>query len=205
MKILRKLDRVELQGKRVLLRADLNVPMKEGKVTDATRIQRFVPTLQYLHDVGAIVIVTSHLGRPKGTFNPAMSLKLVADILAQLSNLRIEFIGKSVGQQALAKTKEMKAGGVALLENLRFHLEEILVQRWGLARYYRTVSCVDECYALAMTELSGEGMNSVLEKLFKSIRKRGVGVGVFPRRPKDIKSCARLVGWLRLFSEIAQK
>ena len=96
MKILRKLDGVELQGKRVLLRADLNVPIRESRVSDATRIQRFVPTLQYLHDVGAIVIVTSHLGRPKGTFNPAMSLKLVADILAQLSNLRIEFIGKSV-------------------------------------------------------------------------------------------------------------
>ena len=55
-------------------------------------------------------------------------------------------------------------------EKLRFHLEEILVQRWGLARYYQTVSCVDECYALAMTELSGAGLNSVLEKLFKSIR-----------------------------------
>ena len=119
MKNLRKLDRVELQGKRVLLRADLNVPMKEGKVTDATRIQRFIPTLQYLHKAGAIVIVTSHLGRPKGKFKVEMSLKPVADSLAQLSNLRIEFIGESV-----AKTKEMKAGEVALLENLRFHLEE---------------------------------------------------------------------------------
>ena len=124
MKNLRKLDRVELQGKRVLLRADLNVPMKEGKVTDATRIQRFIPTLQYLHKAGAIVIVTSHLGRPKGKFKVEMSLKPVADSLAQLSNLRIEFIGESVGQESVAKTKEMKAGEVALLENLRFHLEE---------------------------------------------------------------------------------
>lgn len=124
MKNLRKLDRVELQGKRVLLRADLNVPMKEGKVTDATRIQRFIPTLQYLHKAGAIAIVTSHLGRPKGKFNAAMSLKPVADSLAQLSNLRIEFIGASVGQEALAMTERMIAGDVALLENLRFHLEE---------------------------------------------------------------------------------
>ena len=124
MKILRKLDRVELQGKRVLLRADLNVPMKEGKVTDATRIQRFIPTLQYLHKAGAIVIVTSHLGRPKGKFNAAMSLEPVADSLAQLSNLRIEFIREAVSQEALAKTKGMKAGDVALLENLRFYLEE---------------------------------------------------------------------------------
>ena len=124
MKILRKLDRVELQGKRVLLRADLNVPMKEGKVTDATRIQRFIPTLQYLHKAGAIVIVTSHLGRPNGKFNAAMSLEPVVDSLAQLSNLRIEFIGEAVSQEALAKTKGMKAGDVALLENLRFYLEE---------------------------------------------------------------------------------
>ena len=124
MKNLRKLDRVELQGKRVLLRADLNVPMKEGKVTDATRIQRFILTLQYLHEAGAIVIIISHLGRPKGKFNVEMSLKTVADSLAQLSNLRIEFIGTSVGQESVAKTKKMKAGEVALLENLRFHLEE---------------------------------------------------------------------------------
>ena len=124
MKNLRKLDRVELQSKRVLLRADLNVPMKEGKVTDATRIQRFIPTLQYLHNAGAIVIIISHLGRPKGKFNVEMSLKPVADSLAQLSNLRIEFIGESVGQESVAKTKGMKAGDVALLENLRFHLEE---------------------------------------------------------------------------------
>ncbi len=124
MKNLRKLDRIELQGKRVLMRADLNVPMKEGKVTDATRIQRFIPTLQYLQKAGAIVIVTSHLGRPKGKFNAAMSLRPVADSLAQLSNLGIEFLGASVGQEALAKTEGMKAGDVALLENLRFHLEE---------------------------------------------------------------------------------
>ena len=106
------------------MRADLNVPMNEGKVTDATRIQRFITTLQYLHKAGAIVIVTSHLGRPKGKFNVEMSLKTVADSLAQSSNLRIEFIGTSVGQESVAKTKEMKAGEVALLENLRFHLEE---------------------------------------------------------------------------------
>ena len=124
MKNLRKLDRVELQGKRVLLRADLNVPMKEGKVTDATRIQRFIPTLQYLHKAGAIVIVTSHLGRPKGKFNVDMSLKTVADSLAQSSNLRIEFIGTSVGQESVAKTTELKAGEGALLENIRFYKEE---------------------------------------------------------------------------------
>ena len=81
MENLRKLDRVELRGKRIYLRADLNVPMSQGKVTDATRIQRFIPTLQYLHNAGAIVIVTSHLGRPKGKFNVEMSLKTVADSL----------------------------------------------------------------------------------------------------------------------------
>ncbi|MAC42773.1 MAG: phosphoglycerate kinase [Deltaproteobacteria bacterium] len=124
MENLRKLDRVELQGKRIYLRADLNVPMSQGKVTDATRIQRFIPTLQYLHNAGAIVIVTSHLGRPKGKFNAEMSLKPVADLLAQLSNLKIEFIEESVGQEAVAKTKGMRSGEVALLENLRFHIEE---------------------------------------------------------------------------------
>jgi phosphoglycerate kinase len=98
--------------------------MADGKVTDATRIQRFIPTLRYLSNAGAIVIVTSHLGRPKGKFNSSMSLKPVAETLAELSGLRIEFIEDLVGQEALGKTKEIKDGGVALLENLRFYSEE---------------------------------------------------------------------------------
>jgi len=124
MENLRKLDRVELQGKKISLRADLNVPMSRGKVTDDTRIKRFIPTLEYLNNAGAIVIVTSHLGRPKGKFNAEMSLKPVAALLAQLSKLKIEFIEESVGQEAVAKTKGMRSGEVALLENLRFHIEE---------------------------------------------------------------------------------
>ena len=124
MENLRKLDRVELQGKKISLRADLNVPMSRGKVTDDTRIKRFIPTLEYLNNAGAIVIVTSHFGRPKGKFNAEMSLKPVADLLAQLSKLKIEFIEESVGQEAVAKTKGMRSGEVALLENLRFHIEE---------------------------------------------------------------------------------
>ena len=122
MENLRKLDRVELQGKKISLRADLNVPMSRGKVTDDTRIKRFIPTLEYLNNAGAIVIVTSHLGRPKGKFNAEMSLKPVAALLAQLSKLKIEFIEESVGQEAVAKTKGMRSGEVALLENLRFRL-----------------------------------------------------------------------------------
>ena len=124
MENLRKLDRVELQGKKISLRADLNVPMSRGKVTDDTRIKRFIPTLEYLNNAGAIVIVTSHLGRPKGKLNAEMSLKPVAALLAQLSKLKIEFIEESVGQEAVAKTKGMRSGEVALLENLRFHIEE---------------------------------------------------------------------------------
>ena len=124
MENLRKLGRVELQGKKISLRADLNVPMSRGKVTDDTRIKRFIPTLEYLNNAGAIVIVTSHLGRPKGKFNAEMSLKPVAALLAQLSKLKIEFIEESVGQEAVAKTKGMRSGEVALLENLRFHIEE---------------------------------------------------------------------------------
>ena len=98
--------------------------MSRGKVTDDTRIKRFIPTLEYLNNAGAIVIVTSHLGRPKGKFNAEMSLKPVAALLAQLSKLKIEFIEESVGQEAVAKTKGMRSGEVALLENLRFHIEE---------------------------------------------------------------------------------
>ncbi|MBI3453069.1 MAG: phosphoglycerate kinase [Rhodospirillales bacterium] len=119
------LDDLSVSGKRVLVRADLNVPMQDGKVTDQTRIVRLAPTIKELAAKGARVVVLSHFGRPKGKKEPSMSLKpLAAALGAALGNVKIGFAEDCVGAPAEAAIAALKPGGVALLENLRFHKEE---------------------------------------------------------------------------------
>jgi len=121
----RTLDDLDVAGKRVLLRADLNVPMQDGKVSDATRIERVAPTIRELADKGARVIVMSHFGRPKGGPEPAFSLRpLVAPLTAALGGRPVAFAEDCVGPAAQRVVDGLVDGGVALLENLRFHPEE---------------------------------------------------------------------------------
>jgi len=121
----RTLDDLAPQGKRVLVRVDLNVPLKDGRVTDATRIERAAPTLQELSEKGAKVIVLSHFGRPKGKPDPAFSLKpLVEPLSRALGGKPVAFAQDCIGPEAEHVVAAMKAGDVALLENLRFHPEE---------------------------------------------------------------------------------
>lgn len=116
------IDDLDLSGKRVLLRGDLNVPVANGKVTDATRIERLAPTILVLCDKGARVVVMSHFGRPKGKVVPELSLKPVADALsAALGGKAVAFAPDCVGPDAAAVIEGLDPGGVALLENLRFH------------------------------------------------------------------------------------
>ena len=115
------LAQADVSGKRVLVRADLNVPVKDGKVTDATRIERFAPTVQDLVARGAKVIVLSHFDRPKGKRVPEMSLRPIALALAQAIGQDVIFVDDCVGSLAEAATEAMKPGQVALLENLRYH------------------------------------------------------------------------------------
>jgi phosphoglycerate kinase len=119
------LDDLDVAGKRVLVRADLNVPMQDGKVTDATRIERLAPTLNELRQKRARVIVLSHFGRPKGKPDPSMSLKPLAPALgAALGGAEIAFAADCVGKPAEEVVGRLRDGQVALLENLRFHAEE---------------------------------------------------------------------------------
>jgi phosphoglycerate kinase len=118
------IDSERVQGKRVLVRVDLNVPMKNGKVTDATRIERAAPTLKELADKGAKVIVLSHFGRPDGKRVPEMSLKPLVEPLAKALGKPVAFADDCIGPQAEAAVKALKPGDVLLLENLRFHKEE---------------------------------------------------------------------------------
>lgn len=116
------LDDFEVGGRRVLVRADLNVPMRDGRVTDGTRIERLLPTLSNLIDRGARIVVLSHFGRPKGKIVPEMSLRPLAAALGRaLGGVFVQFAEDCVGPAAEAVVTKLGDGDVALLENLRFH------------------------------------------------------------------------------------
>ena len=113
------------KGKRILMRADFNVPMDENrKITDDSRILGVLPTIQYLLDAGAKLILMSHLGRPKGEVNPKYSLEPVAERLSELLNKPVKMSKDVIGEDAKKLVAELKDGDVMLLENLRFHKEE---------------------------------------------------------------------------------
>jgi phosphoglycerate kinase len=124
MSAFRTIDSLDVAGKRVLVRVDFNVPMKDGKVTDTTRIDRTLPTLRELSEKGAKVIVISHLGRPKGQKKPEFTLKPVADALADALNAPVTFAFDCIGPEATGVVNAMKNGGFAMLENLRFYPQE---------------------------------------------------------------------------------
>ena len=115
---------IDVKGKRVLVRVDYNVPIKDGKVGDDTRIRAAMPTLNYLLEHGAAVILCSHLGRPKGGPDPKYSLKPVAEYLSTLMGKQVAFAEDCVGPAAESAAKALKPGEVLLLENTRFHPEE---------------------------------------------------------------------------------
>jgi phosphoglycerate kinase len=118
------LDDLKVEGKRVLLRADLNVPFKDGKVTDLTRIERQAPTIRELAEKGARVIVLSHFDRPKGKVVPSMSLKPVVAPLSREVGRAVAFGEDCVGPKAESAVKALKNGDILLLENTRFHAGE---------------------------------------------------------------------------------
>jgi phosphoglycerate kinase len=115
---------MEIGGKRVLIRADLNVPLEQGKVSDDTRIVAALPTIRYVLADSATPIVCSHLGRPKGTPDPKYSLKPVAERLAQLLGCRVKIAPDCIGPEAERMAATLPRGDVLLLENLRFHADE---------------------------------------------------------------------------------
>lgn len=115
---------VDVGGKRVFVRVDFNVPMQNGEITDDTRIRAAMPTIEYLLDHGAAVILASHLGRPKGTVVESMRLGPVATRLSQLLNRPVQMAPDSVGPDVERLAGQLKPGEVLLLENLRFHAEE---------------------------------------------------------------------------------
>jgi phosphoglycerate kinase len=133
---------IDVQGKRVLVRVDFNVPLKEGAVTDDTRIQAALPTLNYLLERDAALILCSHLGRPKGKVVPELKMDPVAARLSELLDRPVKKLDDCIGPEVEAATQAMQPGDVILLENTRFHPEEkandaeFAQQLAGLAELY---------------------------------------------------------------------
>ncbi|HEU0162059.1 MAG TPA: phosphoglycerate kinase [Rhizomicrobium sp.] len=120
----RTLDDLDVAGQRVLVRADLNVPVADGRVTDATRIERQAPTIRELADKGAKVIVLSHFDRPKGKVVPSMSLRVLQQPLSEAVGRKVAFADDCIGPDAETAVAALKDGEVLLLENTRFHAGE---------------------------------------------------------------------------------
>ena len=116
----KSIEDVEVSGKRVLCRCDFNVPTKEGRITSDKRIVAALPTIEYLVNHGAKVILCSHMGKPKGEWKPELSLKVVAERLSQLLGKEVIMAADVVGEDAKAKAAALKDGDVMLLENTRF-------------------------------------------------------------------------------------
>jgi len=121
---LQTIEDKDYKGKRVFLRVDFNVPIENGVITDDTRITAALPTINYLLDKGASLVIASHLGRPKGKTVPEMSLKPVRERLATLLGKDVIFSEDCIGPDAEKKASGLKAGQILMLENLRFHKEE---------------------------------------------------------------------------------
>ena len=124
MKSKKTIKDIELEGQRIFCRVDFNVPMEDGNVTDDTRIRAAIPTINYLTDHGAKVILASHLGRPKGEVNEEMRLTEAGKTLATLINKPVNKLDESIGEEVENAISKMENGDIVLLENVRFHAGE---------------------------------------------------------------------------------
>ena len=116
---------IDVEGKRIIMRVDFNVPLKDGVVTDDTRIKAAIPTIKYLKEHGAGIVLMSHLGRPKGDGpEPELSLKPAAEKLAELTGDDVKFVDDTYGEKAAAAVAEVKPGDILVLENVRFDKRE---------------------------------------------------------------------------------
>lgn len=136
----------DLNGKRVLVRCDFNVPLKEGKITDDGRIRAAIPTLKKLLDSGAKVITMAHLGRPKGQVMPEFTLAPVAERLAELIGVKVTLAADTTGEDAKAKAAELADGEILMLENVRFDARETSKDDAERAAFAKEMAELADCY-----------------------------------------------------------
>ena len=164
MSAYRTLDDFDPKGKRVLLRADLNVPVASGAVSDRTRLERLAPTITELADRGAKVLVASHFGRPKGARVPEMSLEPVAKELGAILGREVEFAPDCIGDAAMNASANLPDGGILVLENARYHAgEEANDPTFARALADLADVCVNDAFSAAhRAHASTEGVTYLL-------------------------------------------
>lgn len=148
---------LEIAGKRIFLRCDLNVPLKDGAITDDGRIRASLPTIKYLLAGGASIVIGAHLGRPKGEIKPELSLAPVAKRLGELLELEIQFPGEVTGGLVTEAAKNLKAGEILLLENLRFAAAETSKDENERVAFARSLASLVDGYV-------GDGFGAVHRK-----------------------------------------
>jgi len=148
---------LEIAGRRVFLRCDLNVPLKEGVITDDGRIRASLPTIKFLLDGGASIVIGAHLGRPKGEVKPELSLAPVAARLSELLDLPVEFVNASSGDAVSVKAKLLVPGQILLLENLRFNAAETSKDESERGVFARELASLVDAYV-------GDGFGAVHRK-----------------------------------------
>ena len=119
-------ENLNIEGKRVLLRVDFNVPINDGAITENSRIEKILPTIKFLINKKAKIIIIAHLGRPKGKIVPELTLKPIAKKLSNYLNQDVVFLNESIGSLAIQNSKKIPNGKILLLENIRFYKEEEL-------------------------------------------------------------------------------
>jgi len=206
----RTLDDVDVRGKRVLVRVDLNVPVENGRVADATRIERVVPTIREIADKGGKVILLSHFGRPKGP-DPTQSLKAVTPAIAAVLKRPVAFAEDCVGEKAAAAVNAMKPGDILCLENTRFHpgeerndpafvaqlaaLGDIFVND-AFSAAHRAHASV-EGLARRLPSYAGRALQAELEALTKVVQTpiRPLAAIVDPASVEEVRSVLRERRW----------
>ena len=151
------LSTIDVAGKRVFLRCDLNVPLKEGVIKDDGRIKASIPTIQLLLEKGASLVIAAHLGRPKGEAKPELSLAPVAKRLAELLGREVKFVGEVTGAAVTTAAESLKAGEILLLENIRFSAAETSKEESERAAFAGELSQLADIYV-------GDGFGAVHRK-----------------------------------------
>jgi len=119
-------ENLNIEGNSVLLRVDFNVPINDGAITENSRIEKVLPTIKFLINKKAKIIIIAHLGRPKGKIVPELTLKPIAKKLSNYLNQDVAFLNESIGSLVIQNSKKIPNGKIMLLENIRFHKEEEL-------------------------------------------------------------------------------
>jgi len=150
IKIKRLDDNLNIEGKRVLLRVDFNVPINNGAITENSRIEKVLPTIKFLIGKKAKIIIIAHLGRPKGKIVTRLTLKPIAEKLSAYLNQGVLFLSESIGSLVIENSKKIPNGKILLLENIRFNKEEEL----NSVSFAKELSKIGDIYILFLIILS---------------------------------------------------